>query len=453
MDALDWIAKLTRGEIAADELVRALATCEWRPEYAGPLGEAAEALASGEARMVVYEFLLATPVPRSVPRWVRLNYLYALNNACIRAAELGDNERAAVIADLGSAYMRENPHIAHSAACAYVAVGRLDDAMWCVRRAVKYEYRRLGSLRIDDELAPLRGRPGFPTLSAADRARFEDIENATPETALAALGRAGAKIWDVRARWSEDDWYRLYAAALPYLAIPALDQAAWRLLCSALHYGIGEIRKPNGVSRVLSLLQPALDPMFRRAPDRLEELAKEAGVALLALPELEHWLDELAIEPWTDTARITIRQRTKTTSLTELASYLHATAHHVRATAAEAIARVCAGSFLGEPDARLDAHTLDAIAASETDSPGILWSFLGHLWRNGKLDAITEAAGVPYKDWVFALLARSPESWVYEEFFSTQDDVVRLLRLGRDHQAMLAALEHGLDLEAARRDA
>jgi hypothetical protein len=157
--------------------------------------------------------------------------------------------------------------------------------------------------------------------------------------------------------------------------------------------------------------------------------------------------------PWAQIAQITIRRRTRTTSATELVPHLDADDRRVRAAAAEAIAMLCAGSFLEGPVTHLDAQILDAIAASETSSPGILWAFLGHLWRSGKLDAITEAAGMPYKHWVFALLERSPSSWVYEEFFNAQDDLVRLLRLGRDNEATLAALEHGLDLDAARREA
>lgn len=91
------------------------------------------------------------------------------NNLLLRylqADRIGDGMALMPVA-LHSAREDNNPHTYHNAACVYVRAGKLDDAMRCCELAAAAKYPSMASLLADDDLAPLRGRPEWKTLSAS----------------------------------------------------------------------------------------------------------------------------------------------------------------------------------------------------------------------------------------------------------------------------------------------
>ena len=117
--------------------------------------------------LAVYRTMLAVPPPDPDPdrrnRFVdhRTEWLRAANNALVLMNTEKLDAEAVVLADRVVQYARENPHITHSAACAYAAVGRYDDALEQVRLAVALGYENLDKLRVDADLGPLLERAEF----------------------------------------------------------------------------------------------------------------------------------------------------------------------------------------------------------------------------------------------------------------------------------------------------
>ncbi len=125
-------------------------------------------------RLMLLEFAMDLPVPDPGPH--REAFTYAHNNACVLAHQIGDFPRAAQLADLAQQWADENPYIFHGAACAYVGVGRMDDAMRQVERALAVDYDNLEQLEADADLGALRSRPEFAALFTAWRERIARSE-------------------------------------------------------------------------------------------------------------------------------------------------------------------------------------------------------------------------------------------------------------------------------------
>jgi hypothetical protein len=96
----------------------------------------------------------------------RRDRLAAMNNALVAAFAAKEKTRAARWSDVAAKYARENPYICHSAACAYVAVGRTKEALALCRIAVETNYDHLDRLRVDRDLGPLRKTPAWKALFA-----------------------------------------------------------------------------------------------------------------------------------------------------------------------------------------------------------------------------------------------------------------------------------------------
>jgi hypothetical protein len=125
-----------------------------------------------DAALALYDRLLELPVPDD-DSVERTNYLRAINNACIQAHEVKAHDLAVRIADRAQPYAHENPHIYHSAACAYAAVGNLPGAFEQVKLAVEHDYEHVDKLEVDVDLGPLLEWPAFKALFRDWRARKE----------------------------------------------------------------------------------------------------------------------------------------------------------------------------------------------------------------------------------------------------------------------------------------
>ncbi len=113
-----------------------------------------------EKRLLVYEALVAYPVP-SASNEYRPTYLRALNNAICDATTLKQFERGKAYAERGRLFVKENPYLAHSAACIFAQTGDLDVALELVAAAVKFKYEHVDQMKLDPDLAPLHARPEF----------------------------------------------------------------------------------------------------------------------------------------------------------------------------------------------------------------------------------------------------------------------------------------------------
>jgi len=114
--------------------------------------------------LALYQLLLSRTPPASGP--ARTSWLQSANNALIITHREKMYAESARIADILVAYATENPFITHAAACSFAAVGRDDDALLQVRRAVELGYPHLDKLRTDTDLGPLLSRPDFQALFA-----------------------------------------------------------------------------------------------------------------------------------------------------------------------------------------------------------------------------------------------------------------------------------------------
>ncbi len=128
------------------------------------LATLAHELGRTDAALAVYRRLLAMPVPAEGEE--RGVYQRCANNACVIAHALGNIDEAVRIADAAQPWAAENPHIFHSAACAYAATGDLDRAFAQVERAVEHNYERLDAVEKDTDLGDLLQQPRFTQLFA-----------------------------------------------------------------------------------------------------------------------------------------------------------------------------------------------------------------------------------------------------------------------------------------------
>ena len=90
--------------------------------------------------------------------------LGAMNNAIHLAHACGAFERAARWADVARPHARKNANLPHNLACAFAAVGRMDDAFAMCAIAVEQGYDHLEAMRTDEDLGTLRSEPRFRAL-------------------------------------------------------------------------------------------------------------------------------------------------------------------------------------------------------------------------------------------------------------------------------------------------
>jgi hypothetical protein len=126
-----------------------------------------------EVSLAVLRVVMAMPEPAAKlegggPRgaWLR-----SLNSALAVLHRQKLYDEGAAAADTAVRYARDNPYITHNAACCYVAVGRLDDALAQVKLAVELHYPGLDKLQADPDLNALRQRPDFKALFAGRKSR------------------------------------------------------------------------------------------------------------------------------------------------------------------------------------------------------------------------------------------------------------------------------------------
>ena len=124
-----------------------------------------------ETAVSLYDRLLALPIPADGDE--RVNYLRALNNACVQAHAAKAYDAAVRIADRAQPVAHENPFIYHSAACAYAAVHDLHKAFEQVKLAMTHGYDHLGKVETDTDLGPLLEWPEFKALFRDWHARQE----------------------------------------------------------------------------------------------------------------------------------------------------------------------------------------------------------------------------------------------------------------------------------------
>ena len=115
--------------------------------------------------------VLALPIPDDGDE--RMNYLRALNNACVQAHSAKAYEAAVRIADRAQPVAHENPYINHSAACAYAALGDYAKALDQVRLAIQHEYDHVSKVEVDHDLGQLLEWPEFKAMFRDWHARQE----------------------------------------------------------------------------------------------------------------------------------------------------------------------------------------------------------------------------------------------------------------------------------------
>lgn len=128
-----------------------------------------------EQSLAILLRVIELPEPDDSIDEARSAMVMAWNNACIHAHALGEYELAASLADRGMRFAEENPHIYHSAACAYAATGALDRALVAVREAIRHDYQHIEKMETDPDLAPLHPLPEFSALFAEWRHQRADL--------------------------------------------------------------------------------------------------------------------------------------------------------------------------------------------------------------------------------------------------------------------------------------
>lgn len=173
----------TVAEHAPTLLEPLLAALPARSTLVGYLSNAIHEYQDSAVKLRVWLRMLELPLPEPGPH--RENFTRAFNNACVQAHAEKNYELAAQLADRAQPYVPENPYLPHSCACAYVAVGRYDDALEQVRRGIEAEYDFIERMEVDTDLAPILDWPAFKALFATwreRRARSEPIQLATDDT-------------------------------------------------------------------------------------------------------------------------------------------------------------------------------------------------------------------------------------------------------------------------------
>jgi adenylate cyclase len=84
-------------------------------------------------------------------------------------AELGEPERSARWVERALAIDAEEPIIEYNAACVYVALGRHDDAINCLKVSLREGGLSREWATNDPDLDPLRGDPRFQEMLAVAR--------------------------------------------------------------------------------------------------------------------------------------------------------------------------------------------------------------------------------------------------------------------------------------------
>lgn len=128
-----------------------------------------------EQSLAILLRVLELPEPDGSVDEARPAMVMAWNNACIHAHALGEYELAASLADRGMRFAEENPHIYHSAACAYAATGALERALVAVREAIRHDYQHIEKMETDPDLSPLHPLPEFSALFAEWRHQRADL--------------------------------------------------------------------------------------------------------------------------------------------------------------------------------------------------------------------------------------------------------------------------------------
>jgi suppressor of fused-like protein len=124
-----------------------------------------------DAALALYDRLIALPIPDDGDD--RTNYLRALNNACVLTHAAGAFDAAVRIAERARPVAHENPHLYHSAACAYAAVQDHARALEQVKLAVEHDYEHVTKIETDQDLGPLLEWPEFKALFRDWRSRRE----------------------------------------------------------------------------------------------------------------------------------------------------------------------------------------------------------------------------------------------------------------------------------------
>lgn len=125
--------------------------------------------------LVFLRRVISLPAPEKGSSEARAAMVMAWNNACIHAHALGEYELARELADGGMPYAEENPHIFHSAACAYAAIGDLPRALTAVRNAIAHDYEHIEKMETDPDLSPLHANPEFAAIFAEWRHQRADL--------------------------------------------------------------------------------------------------------------------------------------------------------------------------------------------------------------------------------------------------------------------------------------
>jgi hypothetical protein len=127
------------------------------------------------AGLEILERVLELPEPDKDDESGRAAFVMAWNNACIHAHALGRFDRACELADGAQRFGAENPYIYHSAACAYAAAGRIDQALAQVKAAIDHGYDHIEKMEVDRDLGPLLTVPAFKTLFSNWRSERADL--------------------------------------------------------------------------------------------------------------------------------------------------------------------------------------------------------------------------------------------------------------------------------------
>jgi adenylate cyclase len=102
----------------------------------------------------------------AVKRWVRVHpddtRAWTMGAAVL--AEMGEPDRAAAWVQRALAIDNEESIILYNAACVYVTLGRLDEAIRCLEQSIQYGAVAAAWIQNDPDLDPLRADPRFQAL-------------------------------------------------------------------------------------------------------------------------------------------------------------------------------------------------------------------------------------------------------------------------------------------------
>jgi hypothetical protein len=131
-------------------------------ELLSQLGMKAIQAGASAMGLKLYERLFDLPMPEDGAE--RTSYLHALNNACVQAHAIKKYDVAVTFANRAQPVAHENPHIYHSAACAYAAVGDHARAFEQVKLAIEHDYDHIAKIEVDADLGPILEWPEFKAL-------------------------------------------------------------------------------------------------------------------------------------------------------------------------------------------------------------------------------------------------------------------------------------------------